>query len=146
MANIADISSKKTIDGFICHSDGLIEGGLLTPAAVESQKQINNEEYDVIIIGAGFAGLIAARELSLRGRKVLINEAKDRIGGRTFTAQLENRNFEIGGTWIHWSQPHVWTEVTRYELSLTESKSATADRISILLDNGTKLKEASMAD
>jgi monoamine oxidase len=147
MANVTEKSSKKTTDGFIRHSDGLIDSGLPTPAAaVQSQKLINNEEYDVIIIGAGFAGLIAARELSLRGRKVLIVEARDRIGGRTFTAQLENRNYEMGGTWIHWSQPHVWTEVTRYGLSLTESKGVTADRMSILLNNGTELKEASMAE
>jgi monoamine oxidase len=146
MADTAEKSSKKTNDGFIRHSDGLIDSGLPTPAAVESQQLIDNEEYDVIIIGAGFAGLIAARELSLRGRKVLIVEARDRIGGRTFTAQIENQNFEIGGTWIHWSQPHVWTEVTRYGLHLTESKGATADRMSILLDNGTKLQQTSMAD
>ncbi|CAF3086227.1 unnamed protein product [Rotaria sp. Silwood2] len=146
MANLTENSSKKTIDGFIHHSDGLIEDGLPTSAVVKSQKLINNEEFDVIIIGAGFSGLIAARELSLRGRKVLIIEAKDRIGGRTFTTQFENQNFEIGGTWIHWSQPHIWTEITRYGLSLTESKGATATRMSLLLDNGTKLKEASMTE
>jgi monoamine oxidase len=146
MTNTTINSSNKTTDGFICQSNGLFENGLLTTAAVESQTLINNDEYDVIIIGAGFAGLIAARELSLRGRSVLIIEARDRIGGRTFTAQYDNQKFEIGGTWIHWSQPHVWTEVTRYGLSLKESKGATADRMSLLLDNGTKLKEASMAD
>ena len=146
MAKVAENSSKKTADGFLRHSDGLIDGGLPTSAVVESQQITSNEEYDVIIIGAGFAGLIAARELSLRGRKVLIVEARDRIGGRTFTAQIENRKFEIGGTWIHWSQPHVWTEVTRYGLSLTESKGANADRFSVLLDNGTRLKEAPMAE
>jgi len=146
MSNMTNNSLKKTTDGFLRHSDGLIETGLATSASVESQKLINTEEYDVIIIGAGFAGLIAARELSLRGRKVLIVEARDRIGGRTFTAQVENQKFEIGGTWIHWSQPHVWSEITRYGLSLTESKGATADVISILVDNGTKLKEVSMAN
>ncbi|CAF1552957.1 unnamed protein product [Rotaria sp. Silwood1] len=146
MANLTGNSLKETTDGFIHYANGLIEIGLHTSAVVKSQELINNEEYDVIIIGAGFAGLIAARELSLRGRKVLIIEAKNRIGGRTFTTQLENQNFEIGGTWIHWSQPHVWTEITRYGLSLTESKGTTANRMSILLDNGTKLKEVQMTD
>ncbi|CAF4050418.1 unnamed protein product [Rotaria sordida] len=146
MTNLIEDSLKETSDGFIHYSDGLTEVGLLTSAVIEPQKLINNEEYDVIIIGAGFAGLIAARELSLRGRKVLIIEAKDRIGGRTLTTQVENRNFEIGGTWIHWSQPHIWTEITRYGFSLTESKGATATRMSVLLDNGTKLKEVPMAD
>ena len=146
MANMIQNCSNKSSDGFFRHSNGFIDDGLPTAAAVESQKLVENEEYDVIIVGAGFAGLIAARELSLRGRKVLIVEARDRIGGRTFTARLDNRNFEIGGTWIHWSQPHVWTEVTRYGLTLTESAGATADRFSLLFDNGTKLKEASMTE
>ncbi|CAF1188517.1 unnamed protein product [Adineta steineri] len=146
MANTAEYSSKTTRDGFLSYSDGSIENGLTTLTAVEIQKLDNTKEYDVIIIGAGFAGLIAARELGLRGRKVLLIEAKDRIGGRTFTAQTNDHNFEIGGTWIHWSQPHVWSEITRYGLSLKESKGVAADRMSILLENGTKLKEISMLD
>ena len=146
MASDSESSSKRTADGFVLYSNGAEEQGLPTHSVVDSSKPLNHDGYDVIIIGAGFAGLIAARELSLRGRSVLILEARDRIGGRTFTAQLDERKFEIGGTWIHWSQPHVWTEVTRYGLSLTESKGATADRMSILLDNGTRLKEGSAAE
>ena len=146
MAHIAKNFSKKSNDGFFRHSDGFTDDGLPTLAAVESQKLVENEEYDVVVIGAGFAGLIAARELSLRGRKVLIVEARDRIGGRTYTTRVEDRNFEVGGTWIHWSQPHVWAEVTRYGLTLAESAGAAADRMSLLLNNGTKLLEASMAE
>lgn len=43
-------------------------------------------EFDIIIIGAGAAGLIAARELSGESSKVLILEARDRPGGRTDTS------------------------------------------------------------
>jgi pseudooxynicotine oxidase len=144
--NSENMYPKRTADGFIQYSNGAHENGLLTSAVVTSDNTIDSIQYDVIIIGAGFAGLIAARELSIRGRTVLIVEARDRIGGRTFTAQVDNRNFEIGGTWIHWSQPHVWTEVTRYGLTLTESKGSSADRSSILLGNGTKVKEGSAID
>jgi len=137
---------KRTHDGFICHADGIFENGLLTTAVNNIQKSIKNKEYDVIIIGAGFAGLIAARELSRRGRSVLIIEARDRIGGRTFTAQVDNQQYEIGGTWIHWSQPHIWTEMTRYGFSLIESEGAVLDHISVLLDNGSRLKTVPVTD
>ena len=77
------------------------------------------EQTDVVVIGAGVAGLITARELAHRGHQVVILEARDRIGGRTWTDHRLGRNLEIGGTWLHWTQPHVWAEVTRYGLEVT---------------------------
>lgn len=85
------------------------------------------EEHDVIVIGAGFAGLVAARELSREGVSTLLLEARSRIGGRTFTSAYQGQKIELGGTWIHWSQPFVWNEVTRYGLGIEESPGAAAD-------------------
>lgn len=63
------------------------------------------EKYDVVVVGAGFAGLIAARDLSQRHNlKVLLIEARDRIGGRTWTAKVLE-DLEMGGAWVHWGQP-----------------------------------------
>lgn len=137
---------KRTTDGFICYENNRFESGLETLSVTNETKSIDDKDYDVIIIGAGFAGLIAARELSQRDRSVLIIEAKDRIGGRTFTAQVNNDQYEIGGTWVHWSQPHLWAEITRYGLSLCESDGAVAEQITLLLDHGTKLKTISSAE
>ena len=81
----------------------------------------NVETYDVVVVGAGFAGLTAARELTRQGATVLILEARDRIGGRTWLDQRLGRDLEIGGTWVHWTQPHVWAELTRYGLETTPS-------------------------
>lgn len=78
-------------------------------------------QYDVIIVGAGFAGAVAARELSRGGRRVCLIEARDRVGGRTWVDERLGRRLELGGTWVHWSQPHVWAELTRYGLSIEAS-------------------------
>lgn len=69
----------------------------------------------VLVVGAGFAGLVAARELEAAGVAVRIVEARDRIGGRAWTDQrLGGHALEMGATWVHWMQPFVWTEITRY--------------------------------
>src|SRR3712207_2284873 len=76
---------------------------------------------DVVVIGGGFAGVTAARELTRRGHSVLLLEARDRLGGRTFYTERLGRKLELGGTWVHWFQPHVWSEITRYGLELSQS-------------------------
>ena len=73
---------------------------------------------DVIVIGGGFAGVTAARELSLRGRSVLLLEGRDRLGGRTWTARWGEDQIEYGGGWVHWHQPHTWSEITRAGLTV----------------------------
>jgi monoamine oxidase len=57
---------------------------------------------DVLIIGAGFAGAIVARELRMTGLSSTILEARDRIGGRTFTATWLGEVIELGGHYVHW--------------------------------------------
>lgn len=71
---------------------------------------------DVIVIGAGFAGVTVARELSKAGLSSVILEANERIGGRTYRTQYKGIDFELGGAYVHWMQPHVWAELTRYGL------------------------------
>ena len=137
-------STRTTCDGFIGHADGSFENGLTTTHS--ARGSIDARNYDVIIVGAGLAGLVAARELSQRGRSVAIVEAKDRIGGRAFTAKIDDGNYEIGGTWIHWSQPHIWSEMTRYGFSIIESEGADSDRIDLLLDQGRRRKTIPTAD
>lgn len=76
---------------------------------------------DVLVLGAGFAGLTAARELSQRGLSVRILEARDRIGGRTWYTEGLGCELELGGTWVHWTQPHVWAELARYGIGTVSS-------------------------
>lgn len=109
--------------------------GLATASAVghSSPEPAANaaRDFDVIVIGAGFCGVAAARECHRAGHRVLILEARNRIGGRTCVTQYHGRVAELGGTWVHWSQPYVWSEINRFGLALSESSGATpeADKI-----------------
>lgn len=57
-------------------------------------------EKDVVVIGAGVTGLIAADRLVAEGRTVAVLEARDRVGGRTWTNDIEGVTLEIGGQWV----------------------------------------------
>jgi len=67
-------------------------------------------ENDVIVVGAGAAGLAATRKLSSCGRRVVVLEARDRIGGRVFTEQdnVLNSPVELGAEFIHGRPPEIW--------------------------------------
>ena len=80
--------------------------------------------HDVIVVGGGFAGVTAAREAALRGRSVLLLEARERLGGRTWTAPWKGVAIEYGGGWVHWHQPHTWSEITRAGLAVALSDDA----------------------
>jgi monoamine oxidase len=58
-------------------------------------------EHDVIVVGGGIAGLTAASLLHRAGLKVVILEARDRIGGRVHTAREGSRVTDLGASWIH---------------------------------------------
>ena len=68
---------------------------------------------DAVIIGGGFAGVTAARELTMRGRSAVLVEARDRLGGRTYTADHDGHAMELGGTWVHPLPPNVGAEISR---------------------------------
>jgi monoamine oxidase len=70
-----------------------------------------------VIIGGGFAGVTAARELSMRGRTTVLVEARDRLGGRAYTASHDGYDMELGGARVHPFQPNVWAEITRHSIT-----------------------------
>ena len=62
---------------------------------------------DVIIVGAGACGLVAARELARAGKKVMVLEARNRLGGRIFTADIGSftKPVEAGAEFVHGDLP-----------------------------------------
>ena len=91
------------------------------PRGAGAAAETGLAEPDVIVIGGGFAGVAAARELGCAGLRVLLLEARARLGGRTFTARVGGHHVELGGTWIHWTQPFVFAEASRYGLALEDT-------------------------
>lgn len=71
---------------------------------MESNNNINLNDkniFDVIIIGAGVAGLNAAQELVKTGQNIIILEARDRIGGRVNPIKFEESMIDLGAQFIH---------------------------------------------
>lgn len=63
---------------------------------------------DVVVVGAGLAGLTAARDLTAAGRSVVVLEARDRVGGRTLNHDLgDGQVVEVGGQFIGPTQNHI---------------------------------------
>jgi monoamine oxidase len=64
---------------------------------------------DVIIIGAGYAGLTATHELLKAGKNVLVLEARDRVGGRVHTQRFGDGSYvDLGGAWVGPTQDRIY--------------------------------------
>lgn len=66
-------------------------------------------DRDVVVIGAGPTGLTAAWELRKAGHTVAVLEARDRVGGRTWTDTVDGATLEIGGQWISPDQTALYS-------------------------------------
>lgn len=58
-------------------------------------------QHDTIVVGAGVAGLTVARLLAAAGQRVVVLEARDRIGGRVVTDRTDGLVTDLGASWIH---------------------------------------------
>ena len=93
---------------------------------------------DVIVVGAGLAGLSAARELVRKGRSVVVLEARDRVGGRTLNHDLgKGQVVEIGGQWVGPTQDRIVALAKQVGIGTFKTYN---EGTSIALFEGTKIE------
>lgn len=100
-----------------------------------SVAPVESHRADVIVIGAGFAGLTAARNLERAGKKVVVLEAQDRIGGRIKAATLAGRKIDVGGMWVGPTQTRALALIKEFGLHLVPQYE---DGKSVSLINGKR--------
>jgi monoamine oxidase len=76
----------------------------LLPAPLSARRRPGPDRgtraVDVAIVGAGFAGMCAARALRARGRSVVVLDARDRIGGRVKAGRIAGQTVDLGAQWV----------------------------------------------
>ena len=88
------------------------------PAAASNDRM--STEWDVIVVGAGMAGLTAARALAQAGLRVLVLEASVRTGGRIHTVRAGGHVVELGAEFIHGRPPALWSLIEEAGLETYE--------------------------
>src|SRR3984957_8519414 len=79
---------------------------------------------DVLVIGAGMAGLTSARALADAGLRVLVLEARNRVGGRILTERVGDQVIELGAEFVHGRPPELLALIEEAGLTLTERDGA----------------------
>jgi putrescine oxidase len=69
-------------------------------ATMSTESTRADREVDVVVVGAGVTGLTAARRLQRSGLSVAVLEARDRVGGRLLTDDVDGVRLEVGGQWV----------------------------------------------
>lgn len=81
-------------------------------------------DTDIIVIGAGAAGLAAARELARQGARFAVLEARPRLGGRAFTLEADGCPVDLGAGWLHSADANPFVDIAdEYGIALDRSKA-----------------------
>ena len=80
-------------------------------------------DTNVLIIGGGLAGLALAEQFENAGFDYLLIEARERLGGRILSQQINGSAFDLGPAWFWPGQPRMAKLVSRYSLDVFDQYS-----------------------
>ncbi|MCW2848667.1 MAG: amine oxidase [Marmoricola sp.] len=106
---MTEITRRTLVVGTAAVGAGMLTAGLLDGAAEAATLQGSlPTNVDVVVVGAGISGLVAARQVARSGRSVLVVEARDRVGGRVLNHTLRSgATIESGGAFVGPTQDHI---------------------------------------
>jgi monoamine oxidase len=98
-SNRKGVTRRRLLGGAAAGAAGYTLAGRDRARALSRPRR--RRRVDVVVVGAGLAGLVAARELERKGQSVALLEARDRVGGRTLNRKIRGGEVvEIGGQWV----------------------------------------------
>ena len=126
----------------------LLQAGMLIGAVAAGgcgrEDNQPNGEVDLLVVGAGIAGLAAAGYAAGQGLRCVVLEARDRVGGRIWTsAEWPKVPVDLGASWIHGTDGNpVYDEITRLGIETAVFDVGSSDGVGSLItlsSNGTRL-------
>lgn len=103
--------SRNLDTGRMLDRRSFLMGSTMLAASVAGARAQAASDADVVVIGAGAAGIAAGHALRAAGRKAVLLEARGRVGGRTHTDASLGPAFDAGAMFIHWAERNPWVEI-----------------------------------
>lgn len=117
-----------------------VTGTAAATALAGSLRPARAISADIVVIGAGAAGIAAAHALKAAGRSAIVLEARGRIGGRAFTDASLGPAYDAGAMFIHWAERNPWVGIAR-ELGVATASESWGGDFRLFVD-GRPMPEA----